>query len=511
MIGAMSRQPNGSSGNDLSRREAMSLAGSVVLAALAPGCRAPGPPLVPLATPLCFSSASMLAQAIGRKQVSSEEVTRACLERIAAVNSALNAVVQIDHDGALRRARDLDTLLAKGAPIGPLHGVPMTIKDSLDTAGMISTGGTSGRRAYVPTADATVVSRLKAAGAVLMGKTNTPELTFSYETSNPIYGTTNNPHALGRTPGGSSGGAAAIVSAGGSPFDIGSDYGGSIRQPAHFCGLAGLKPSAGRVPRTGNIVSFGGVTDVFQQIGPLARSADDLALLLPLIMGPDAADPFVVPQPWSRPAETRIDGLRIAFHTDNGIATPTADIVATVRAAARALADANAVVTEAVPTAVEQTSALGLPVYGWDEGASIQRMLAAAGTTESTFGTFPPATPVPPERLDALFHALDLWRSGMTAFFSGYDVILCPVAAVTAVPHGGASDPVQANRHFSYCMTYNLTGWPAAVVRAGTSPEGLPIGVQIVAHPGRDDVALAVAKFVEIALGGYQPPSLPAS
>lgn len=484
------------------------LASGLALIAAAPACQAERRSVVPLETPLCFSSASAVARAIRRKQVSSEEVTRACLDRIAAVNPALNAVVQMDRDGALRRARELDGLLAKGAPVGPLHGVPMTIKDSLDTAGLISTGGTTGRRQFVPAADATVVRRLKSAGAVLMGKTNTPELTFAYETRNLVYGTTNNPYALTRTPGGSSGGAAAIVSAGGSPFDIGSDYAGSIRQPAHFCGLAGLKPSAGRVPRTGNIIPPGGVTDAFQQIGPIARSVDDLVLLLPLIMGPDAADPFIVPQPWSDPAEARIDGLRVAFHTDNGIATPTADIVNTVRAAARSLSEARAAVTEARPTGVEHATAVGLPVYGWDDGAAIQRVLAAAGTTESSFGTFPPPPPITGVRLDAVFHALDQWRSGMTGFFADYDVILCPPAAVTAVAHGGASDFEAANRAFSYCLTYNLTGWPAVVVRAGTSADGLPIGVQVVAHPGRDEVALAVAKFLETALGGYQRPAL---
>jgi amidase len=160
----------------------------------------------------------------------------------------------------------------------------MTVKDSLDTAGMISSGGTTGRRSFVPAQDATVVARMRAAGAIVLGKTNTPELTLSIETDNLIYGRTNNPYDVSRTPGGSSGGAAAIIAAGGSPLDLGSDTGGSIRQPAHFCGVAGIKPTSGRVPRTGHIISFDvGALEMFTQIGPVARFVEDLTLTLPII------------------------------------------------------------------------------------------------------------------------------------------------------------------------------------------------------------------------------------
>ena len=231
------------------------------------------------------SSVKSLAESIATRALSSEEVARTFLERIEAVNPQLNAVVQLASERALTEARAADAALARGESHGPLHGVPMTIKDSLDTEGVVSTGGTKGRAAFVPERDATVVSRLRAAGAILLGKTNTPELTLSFETNNAIYGRTSNPYDVDRTSGGSSGGAAAIVAAGGSPFDIGSDFGGSIRLPAHCCGIAGIKPSSGRVPRTGHIYPFGGVLDSFQQIGPLARSVDDLALLLPLLSG----------------------------------------------------------------------------------------------------------------------------------------------------------------------------------------------------------------------------------
>lgn len=495
---------------ELSRRELVALLGSVVLGPAMSGCaRTPTPAVAAssLADPIHYSSVRAVAQAIARKQVSSEEIVRACLDRIEVVNPALNAVVQFDREGALAKAREADAALARGDEAGPLHGVPMTIKDSLDTAGMITTGGTLGRKSFVPTRDATVVDRLRKAGAVLMGKTNTPELTLSFETTNLIYGRTSNPYDVTRTSGGSSGGAAAIVAAGGAPFDIGSDYGGSIRLPSHFCGVAGIKPSAGRVPRTGHIYPFGGVQDSFQQIGPIARYVDDLSFLLPIVMGPDWIDPGVLPLPWTDPGAVELAGLQVAFHTDNGIATPTAATIDTVKAVAGSLSSAKAVVTDARPTGAADAMAVGLPVYFWDGGAAVRRLLREAGTTKNTLQGFTEGKAPSAAEIEQLVNRLDGWRSGMLSFLKDYDVILCPVCASPALPHGEAA-AASAFPIFSYTMTYNLTGWPGAVVRAGTSPEGLPIGVQVVARPGREDVALAVAKFVEAGHGGYQRPTL---
>src|SRR5258706_9198057 len=195
-----------------------------------------------------------LAAGLRRGELSSEAVTRAYLDRIEAVNPRLNAVVHLRREAAFREARRADGVPPEKR--GPLHGVPVTIKDSLDTAGIVTTGGTKGRATFVPREDATVVKRLRAAGAIVMGKSNTPELTLSYETNNLVYGRTNNPFDLERTSGGSSGGASAILAAGGSPLDIGSDTGGSIRLPAHFCGVTGLKPTAGRGARPGAHHSF---------------------------------------------------------------------------------------------------------------------------------------------------------------------------------------------------------------------------------------------------------------
>jgi len=396
--------------------------------------------------------------------------------------------------------------MARGERWGPLHGVPMTIKDSLDTADMITTGGTKGRASFIPPRDATVVKRLRDAGAILCGKTNTPELTLSFETNNLVYGRTSNPYDVSRTPGGSSGGAAAIVAAGGAPFDIGSDYGGSIRLPAHWSGIAGIKPSAGRVPRTGHIYPFGGLQDSFQQIGPLARSVDDLCFIMPLIAGPDWIDPGVAPMPWLDPEAVDLPSLRVSFHTDNGVVTPTAETKHTVETVARALSPQVRSVAEVRPPGVEESYELCLDLYRWDGGAAVSRLLREAGTTEHTLPWITTAQVIPHVQLDALIARWYAFRSRMLSFMERYDAIVCPVNATPALPHGVAAAGTLAP--FSYTMTHNVTGWPGTVVRAGTSPEGLPIGVQIVTSPGREDVGLALAKCVETAFGGYQRPRL---
>lgn len=455
---------------------------------------------------LDFSSVTFLAEAISARKLSSVEVTSAFLERIDEVNPALNAVVQLAADRALDEAGAADRALTRGESHGALHGVPMTIKDSFDTAGVISTGGTKGRIAFVPERDATVVARLREAGAILLGKTNTPELTLSYDTNNLIYGRTNNPYDLGRSPGGSSGGAVAILAAGGTPFDIGSDYGGSIRLPSHCCGTAGIKPTSGRVPRTGHIFPFGGLLDSFQQIGPLARFVDDLAYLLPILSGPDGIDPMIVPVPLRDPKAVDVRALRVAFHTDNGILTPTPETAETVRAAARALEGAGAHVEETRPTGIEATYEIITGLWSADGGASTRRLLREAGTEETSLDVGGADQAYSAGERDALQHRWDSFCSSMLAFLESWDVILSPVNASPALPHGESMGP--GLTRCSYTMTYNLTGWPAAVVRGGTSPDELPIGVQVIAHPWREDVALAVAGHLEDALGGFRRPAL---
>lgn len=451
---------------------------------------------------LIFESAARLAEAIRHKEISSQELVQSCLNRIAKVNPQLNAVVQLTADTALARAREADAALARGEIWGVLHGVPMTIKDSLDTAGVISTGGIVGRSNFVPKKDATVVARLKEAGAILLGKTNTPELTLSFETDNQIYGRTHNPYDVTRSPGGSSGGAAAIVAAGGAPFDIGSDYGGSIRLPSHFCGVAGLKPTSGRVPRTGHIIPYAsGAADAFQQIGPIARTVGDLSLLLLIIAGPDWQDPAIVPMPWSDPHEVDLQRLRVTFYEDNGTVTPIPEIRQTVRQVAEALGPFVTAVAEQRPARMEETWELWSALHSADGEKGVRDLLREAGTEPE----IREETAVSGAEFGDRIRKVDQFRSQMLGFMANYDVIICPVNANVALKHGTLDEHLAG---FSYTATYNITGWPAAVVRAGTSAEGLPIGVQIVGRPWREDVVLAVAQFVEETFGGWQPPDL---
>lgn len=460
---------------------------------------------------IIFASASSIAQAIKDKEVSAVEVVEAHLRRIDAVNQSLNAVVRLCAERALDEARDADAALAGGATLRPLHGVPMTLKDSLDTEGVVTTGGTLGKASFVPAEDSTVAARLRAAGAILLGKTNTPELTMAGETDNLVYGRTNNPYRQDRMPGGSSGGAAAIIAAGGSPLDIGSDTGGSVRLPAHFCGIAGLKPNSRRVPRTGHIVPYGmGAIDALTQNGPLSRFVEDLALTLPLIAGPDWRDPAIVPAPLGDPRDVKIGDLRIAMHTDTGLMTPTAETQEAVRKAARALEEQVLVVDERRPEALKMIVEISAKLNGGDGRAWARRLLHKAGTTQmspSLERWFKTAKPIPIEEFTATLERLDEYRSRMLGFMRDYDAILCPAAAIPACRHGESFD--EENRlAFSYCGAYNMTGWPGVVVRGGTSDDGLPIGVQVVARPWREDVALALAQRLESALGGWQKPEL---
>ena len=451
---------------------------------------------------IIFDSVTKLAKAIHHKEITSEELVQRCLHRIAEVNPKLNAVVQLAADTALARAKEADVALARGEIWGVLHGVPMTIKDSLDTAGVISTGGTPGRTKFVPQKDATVVARLKEAGAILLGKTNTPELTLSFDTDNQIYGRTNNPYDVTRSPGGSSGGAAAIVACGGAPFDIGSDYGGSIRLPSHFCGVAGIKPTSGRVPRTGHIIPYAaGAADAYQQIGPIARTVADLTLLLPIIAGPDWQDPTIVPMPWYDPHEVDLKHLRVAFHTDNGTMTPIPEIRQSVRRVAEALEQHVAAVAEKRPERLEETWELWSCLHQADGGKGVRDLLRQAGTEPEASEE----TAVSGEEFGDRIRKVDQFRSQMLSFMAHYDLIICPPNANVALKHGTTDDHFAG---FSYTATYNITGWPGAVVRAGTSSDGLPIGVQIVGRPWREDVVLAVAQFVEDVFGGWQPPTL---
>lgn len=433
---------------------------------------------------LFYGSATTLARRIRDRELGSEEVVQAHLQWIETINPRLNAVVQLAREQAVEDARAADAVLAQGRQhIGALHGVPFTVKDWIDTAGLPCTGGDLTFRNRVPAQDATAVARLRQAGAILLGKTNVM-------VGNPVYGRTNNPYNLAYSTTGSSSGEAALIAAGGSPLGLGSDSGGSIRQPAHACGICGLKPTTGRIPLTGHFPFISAVNDPRTTIGPMARFVEDLALALPILSGMDWKDASVIPMPLAdwRAVDTRT--LRVAFYTHHAEADPTPETVETCHRAAHVLAGLGAEVEEVLPPRIEEASELTRQYWQRPESASAEEWVADGKVQLDS------------EEVEQHLFTWDRFRRALISFMAHYDVILTPAAERPATPHDTDGGWVP------YTLPYSLTGWPCVVVRAGAAPEGLPIGVQIVARPWRDDVALAVAQEIERALGGWCAPML---
>jgi len=449
-------------------------------------------------------SGAAQARLIRAGTLSSADLVEAHLERIAQVNPRLNAVVEVLAEQAREGAHAADMRRARGTPLGPLDGVPFSIKDSIQVAGTSASAGTLGLRHAPPSPrDATLVARLRSAGAIPMARTNLPDLLFAFESDNLIYGRTNNPYDEARSSGGSSGGEAALIAAGGSPFGLGSDAAGSVRLPAHFCGIASLKPTSGRLPRTGHVPAAGGWIETLWQIGPMARRVEDLCAMMAILTGPDGEDHTVVPMPHGDPLRIEVAGLRIAWFADNGIAAPTAETVALVRRAAQALG-----ARECRPPLIEESYDLEMALIGPDGGDGLRAYLEEIGSTRThplLDGWLDKLEPYRTgvEGFAKYWGSLDRFRAAMYGFLRDYDAVLSPACATPAVPHGTSIEDATF-RGFSYTMTYNVTGWPAAVVRCGESPEGLPIDLQVAAHPWREDVALAVALRLEEVFGGWQ-------
>ena len=519
----MSDARDAGTADETTRRTVIKALGSAVVgAAIAPvarsgiaGDRSPGSDSRELSTPLYFSSATALARAIRTKRLSSEEVMRAFLARIRAVNPRIRAVNQVRWEAAIEEARKADARLMRRETLGPLHGVPITIKDSLDTAGIVSTAGTKGRAQFVPPRDAAVVARLRAAGAIVMAKSNTPELTLHGFSENLVYERTNNPYDLGRSPMGSSGGAGAIVAAGGSAFDIGSDTGGSVRIPAHVNGVCGLIPTAGRIARTGHIISYDTFDQALTTLGPLARYVEDLETILPVISGADGVDPFAFDLPIGDSRAIDIARLSVAFYVDNGTAKPVASIDKAVRQTAARLASARARVEERRPPGTEEALDLLMTILGGDGGYAVQRILTESGTTE--VAPYLTGALGDPARFDKLalshrqfaefFEKWHDYKSRMTRFFVDYDLMLCPASAIPAPTHDTDMKSLELTM-LSYTAPFSIAGWPVAVVRVGKSEEGLPIGVQIVGKPFQEHVVLAAARFLESEFGGFVAPEI---
>jgi amidase len=450
------------------------------------------------------ASGTRQAQLIRDGEISSLELLNLHLARIDEINPSINAVIEKLRDSALREAAAVDKRRAAGEPMRTFEGVPFSIKDSIEVKGSVCSAGTLGLRNSPPAAqDATLVARLRASGAIPLARTNLPDLLFAFESDNLIYGRTNNPYDLSRTSGGSSGGEAALIAACGSPFGLGSDAAGSVRLPAHYCGICSLKPTSGRLSRAGHVPPPSGWMEMLWQIGPMARRVEDLWAMMPVLLGSTRCrrDRTVIPVPYGDPAQVSLHNMRLAFFIDNGIAAPDADTENAIRYAVHRLAPEAGSIEECRPEGIEESYDLEMKFIGPDGGDGLRYYLQEIGSTR----THP--------LLDGWLAKLERWRTGidgfvaywasldrfrdrMSAFLDRFDVILSPVAAHPAVPHGTSIEKA-VFRGFSYTMTHNLTGWPAAVVRCGTSSEGLPIGIQIAAPPWREDIALAIARAIE--------------
>lgn len=469
-----------------------------------------------MAEELTTKSASDLASLIRSRSVSPVEVVEAHLERIERINPSLNAIITLAGD-AIDQARIAEAALTRGDEVGLLHGVPLTIKDTIDTRGLRTTGGSRLLADHIPDRDATVVARLKVAGAIMLGKTNTPEMAIPYETDNPIFGRTNNPHNPLMTAGGSSGGEAAAIAACLSPAGLGSDLSGSIRVPAHFCGIAGLKPTAGRVPMDGHTPAPIGPLSLGASIGPMARQVRDLGLLFKVIA--DATQ-----------SETKNDELCAAFSVASLAGTHVAvfygddavpiteETFDTLKAAATALSDAGLEVNEAKPPGIAEGSRLWIDLFSRAAREQLQEMYrgreSEAGPLVSL--TLRASTSVEDElgakidRAETLARALverDRLREDILRWMKTTPLILMPVGSVPAFAHGASRVDVRGEslsifRAFGYAHAANVFGLPSAVVPAGRWAEGLPIGVQIVGRPFEEGTVLAAAAAIEEAHGG---------
>jgi amidase len=457
---------------------------------------------------MATKSASELAAAIRSGNVSSLELLDCFLDRIDRLNGPVNAVVTLDPERARADARQADDAAARGAWRGPLHGLPITIKDAIEVGGMRSTGGAVELRDHVPAADAPAVARLRDAGAIVFGKTNVPRWSGELQTFNEIFGTTNNPWALDRIPGGSSGGAAAAVACGFTSFEVGTDIGGSVRMPSHCCGVFGLKPSYGVVPQRGYLDHVGGgTTDAdINVFGPIARSTADLDLLLGVLAAPppERAAAWRIELPASRRAEPSEWRVGVWFETPS--VPVDHEALALLRNAAEQLAAAGARVEEAHPSIDFDTQR---NLFFTMIGAAISPSMSD-DIADALSGSHRAWLRADEERA----RLAAVWA----AWFEDYDALLCPVMPVPPFPHQQEGDFIERELPINGVMQPHalLVAWPgligivdlpSAVAPIGRTPGGLPVGVQVVTPYLRDRDAVALADIVaKVSGGGYSPP-----
>jgi Asp-tRNA(Asn)/Glu-tRNA(Gln) amidotransferase A subunit family amidase len=467
---------------------------------------------------LTFLSAVSMARQIREKKISPVELANAHLAKIERLNPKLNAFVHVDPERVRREARAAEDEVMKGEALGPLHGVPISIKSSLDVAGLRCESGSRLRAGHIPTQDAPLVARLRGAGAILLGVTNTPELLMAWETDNLLYGRTNSPWDLERTPGGSSGGEAAAIASGMSAGGVGSDGGGSIRVPAHFSGICGLKPTPGRIPATGHFPASGGPFALIGVVGPMARTVADLKALFEVMQGPDDGDTCAAPVPVRWPTERETKKLRIGYFEDDGRTPVTPETHAAVIAAAEALRGAGFEVEPFRPEGLEEARVLWKKFFVTAGGMLIRPMFRErehelSPVLKQFLAWSAAESPLTAETLLEAWIGRDTLRAKFLAQMRKYPILLCPAAAIPAFRHGERSWKIDGKTvgyldAWSYTEWFNLLGNPGAVVPVSHSAEGLPIGVQIVGRPWEEEQVLAVAAALEKECSAWRIPPI---
>ena len=438
-----------------------------------------------------------IVELIRERKISPVEVAEAHLEQISRLNPALNAIVTVATD-VIERARHAEAAVMRGDKLGALHGIPVTIKDTIETAGLRTTSGSKMREDYVPPNDAPVVARLKAAGGIVLGKTNAAEMAMDYTADNPVFGRTNHPQNANLTPGGSSGGEAVAIATGMSPGGLGSDLAGSIRIPAHFCGIAGLKPTVGHVPGEGQFPTSSGPYSLGAVIGPLARTVRDLRTLFSAISD-------------DRIRENHdIRGSRVAWYTDDNVTPVTGETARAVATAAKALSDAGFICEERRPPHVDRGNEMWLKLFSRASVVQLRKLYSGREHEGGWFVRWRLATADhnPPPTLDeyiAGWMERDRLREELIEWMQTTPIIVAPVGATPAYAHD--TPKVNVNgvtmgtfKAFSYAQTFNVFDLPVVTVRAGRSKDGLPIGVQIVGRPFAEQMILAAAEIVEEAI-----------
>lgn len=487
---------------------------------------------------IVFTPAHKIAEMIRQREVSAVEVLDAYLQQIDRHNGKLRAIATIDGENARKRAIEADEALAKGENWGILHGVPVTIKDNLETAGLKTTGGYQPLKDYIPQQDATTVARLKAAGAIVFAKTNMPTLGKDYQTNSPLFGRANNPWNLDRTTGGSSGGSASAIAVGFSALDLGSDIGGSIRLPAHYCGVFGFMPTDDRVSTRGHIPPLPGRARYVRnmlRVGPIARSIEDLQLSFALIAGADKKQPSLPPVPLDKPANKKLSNLRIAWTYGWDFLPVDKETRSAIAKFISKLSDTGCYLEECSPIDLNWEDVLAN--YGhllfmelFAKVPSITSILAGILVTIRTEFTartqtvFKSGTPLaknirlvfPPtlDKYAAILTERDRIMTMMDCFMEKWDAWICPVSISPAFPHTSFGKPIAVDRvkfpyllaAGGYTMPLNVTGSPVVVIPIGQNKDGLPIGIQIVGKRWQDMKILSVAKEIDRAIGAFKNP-----